>query len=108
MTDIRIGMAGYGEVGRIFSEGLKDKPGVASAIAWDLKFQLAAMGPELRANAHRMGIDAAGGMAQLCEAATLIISAVTASSTLAVAQEAALHIRPGAFFLDLNSASPGT
>jgi 3-hydroxyisobutyrate dehydrogenase-like beta-hydroxyacid dehydrogenase len=38
----------------------------------------------------------------------LIISAVTASNTLAVAQEAAQHIRAGAVFLDLNSASPGT
>jgi 3-hydroxyisobutyrate dehydrogenase-like beta-hydroxyacid dehydrogenase len=33
---------------------------------------------------------------------------VTASNTLAVAQEAAAFIRPGATFLDLNSASPGT
>jgi 3-hydroxyisobutyrate dehydrogenase-like beta-hydroxyacid dehydrogenase len=37
----------------------------------------------------------------------LVISAVTASNTLAVAQEAAQFIRPGAMFLDLNSASPG-
>ncbi|HOM21230.1 MAG TPA: DUF1932 domain-containing protein, partial [Ottowia sp.] len=37
-----------------------------------------------------------------------VISAVTASSTLAVAEEAARHIRPGTLFLDLNSASPGT
>jgi 3-hydroxyisobutyrate dehydrogenase-like beta-hydroxyacid dehydrogenase len=47
-------------------------------------------------------------MATLCAASDLVISAVTASSTLAVAQEAARHIRAGAVFLDLNSASPGT
>ncbi len=40
--------------------------------------------------------------------ANLIISAVTASNTLAVAREVALNIRPGSYFLDLNSASPGT
>jgi 3-hydroxyisobutyrate dehydrogenase-like beta-hydroxyacid dehydrogenase len=44
----------------------------------------------------------------LCEQADLLISAVTASNTLAVAQAAAEHIRPGSIFLDLNSASPGT
>jgi 3-hydroxyisobutyrate dehydrogenase-like beta-hydroxyacid dehydrogenase len=45
---------------------------------------------------------------QLCDKATLLISAVTASNTLAVAVEAARSIRPGTVFLDLNSASPGT
>jgi 3-hydroxyisobutyrate dehydrogenase-like beta-hydroxyacid dehydrogenase len=38
----------------------------------------------------------------------VVVSAVTASNTLAVAQAVSAHIRPGAFFLDLNSASPGT
>ena len=47
-------------------------------------------------------------MQALCAASSLVISAVTASNTLAVAQEAAQHIQPGAIFLDLNSASPGT
>ena len=37
-----------------------------------------------------------------------IISAVTASNTLEVAQEAARLMQRGATFLDLNSASPGT
>jgi hypothetical protein len=47
-------------------------------------------------------------MAGLCAACDLVISAVTASNTLAVAREAAQHMRPGTVFLDLNSASPGT
>ncbi len=54
------------------------------------------------------GITAFDSMATLCGQANLVISAVTASNTLAVAEEAAKHIRPGSFFLDLNSASPGT
>jgi len=108
MTGICIGMIGYGEVGKIFTEGLKNKLGVASMITWDLKFAAPGTSPDLSAAAHRMGIAAAAGMAQLCEAATLIVSAVTASNTLAVAQEAARQLRPGTLFLDLNSASPGT
>jgi 3-hydroxyisobutyrate dehydrogenase-like beta-hydroxyacid dehydrogenase len=47
-------------------------------------------------------------MRALCETSTFILSAVTASSTLAVAHEAARHLRAGSVFLDLNSASPGT
>jgi 3-hydroxyisobutyrate dehydrogenase-like beta-hydroxyacid dehydrogenase len=47
-------------------------------------------------------------MQAVCAESSLLISAVTASSTLAVAQEAAPHLRPGTVFLDLNSASPGT
>ncbi len=54
------------------------------------------------------GVKAASGMADLCAQATLVISAVTASNTLAAAEEAAGSIRPGTLFLDLNSASPGT
>jgi 3-hydroxyisobutyrate dehydrogenase-like beta-hydroxyacid dehydrogenase len=47
-------------------------------------------------------------MKELCESSDLIISAVTASNTLAVAREAAQFVRAGTVFLDLNSASPGT
>jgi 3-hydroxyisobutyrate dehydrogenase-like beta-hydroxyacid dehydrogenase len=108
MTDIRIGVIGYGEVGKIFSAGLKDQSGVSAVAAWDLKFAQSGTGPTLRATAGDAGIIAASGMAQLCKEATLVISAVTASGTLEAAQAAARHIEPGTFFLDLNSASPGT
>ena len=103
--DLRqIGLAGYGEVGNIFGAGLKGKPGVTGVAAWDLKFDDAAA----RARAVDSGIAAMGSMAQLCADADLVISEVTASSTFAVAEEAAPHLRAGSFFLDLNSASPGT
>ncbi|MDI1275410.1 NAD(P)-dependent oxidoreductase [Polaromonas sp.] len=101
-----VGMIGYGEVGKIFTAGLKDK--VAGVSAWDLIFDVPALRDAQRAHAAQAGVAACASMAALCERADLIISAVTASSTLAVAQAAAAHIRPGAVFLDLNSASPGT
>jgi 3-hydroxyisobutyrate dehydrogenase-like beta-hydroxyacid dehydrogenase len=103
-----IGLAGYGEVGKIFGAGLKGQGGVKSASAWDLKFLDAALGEPERAHAAAAGIAAQPSMQALCAQSDLVISAVTASNTLAVAQEAAAHIRPGAVFLDLNSASPGT
>jgi 3-hydroxyisobutyrate dehydrogenase-like beta-hydroxyacid dehydrogenase len=102
----RIGVVGYGEVGRIFAAGLK--PQVAQVSAWDLKFAQPASAAAEQAHAQAAGIRACGSMQALCEASDLVISAVTASNTLAVAQEAARFLRPDTVFLDLNSASPGT
>jgi 3-hydroxyisobutyrate dehydrogenase-like beta-hydroxyacid dehydrogenase len=104
----RIGIIGYGEVGKIFADGLKTKSGVTSMAAWDLKFKDEASGGVELAHAKQAGVNACASMQALCKASSFIISAVTASNTLAVAQEAAKHIRSGTVFLDLNSASPGT
>ena len=103
-----IGVIGYGEVGKTFTAGLKDKPGVAHTCAWDLKFADAKLQAAEKAHAAQAGVTAQPSMQALCANADLVLSAVTASNTLAVAQEAARHIRPGSLFLDLNSASPGT
>lgn len=102
----RIGVVGYGEVGKVFASGLK--PQVRQVSAWDLKFAQPGVAPAERAHAQQHGIVACGSMQELCAASDLVISAVTASNTLAVAQEAAGFIGAGALFLDLNSASPGT
>ncbi|HEY8356206.1 MAG TPA: DUF1932 domain-containing protein [Ramlibacter sp.] len=107
MANTALGIIGFGEVGAIFGRGLRDKAGVQAVHAWDLQFA----GPDgaaARSAASQDGIEPAADMAALCARATLLISAVTASNTLAVAEEAALHVRPGTVFLDLNSASPGT
>ncbi|MFZ2388284.1 MAG: DUF1932 domain-containing protein [Polaromonas sp.] len=103
-----IGLIGYGEVGKIFSAGLKDKPGVTTLSAWDVKLANPATQAAEQAHAQAAGVTAQPSARALCEASDLVISAVTASNTLAVAQEAAQFIRPGTIFLDLNSASPGT
>jgi 3-hydroxyisobutyrate dehydrogenase-like beta-hydroxyacid dehydrogenase len=102
----RIGIVGYGEVGKTFAAGLK--PRVAQLAAWDLKFAVAETAEAEQGHAQARGVHACGSMQALCEASDLVLSAVTASNTLAVAEEAARFLRPGALFLDLNSASPGT
>jgi len=102
-----LGIIGYGEVGGIFARGLLGKTGIASVHAWDLKFAGGA-GEQAQAAASAEGVQPVASMAALCAQATLLVSAVTASNTLAVAEEAARHARPGTVFLDLNSASPGT
>ena len=103
-----IGLIGYGEVGKTFSAGLKAPSGVASMSAWDLKFVNPTFKDAELAHAVQAGVQTCLSMRALCDASELVISAVTASSALAVAQEAAQHMRAGSVFLDLNSASPGT
>ena len=103
----RLGIVGYGEVGRIFAAGLRAR-GVGDLVVWDLRFASPAQQAEPLAHAQAAGVHAADSVAALCAGRQLIVSAVTASNTLAVAEAVAPHIAPGAVFLDLNSASPGT
>ena len=105
--NLNVGLIGYGEVGKIFSNVLKAK-GLAWVGAWDIVFGDALLGGAQRLHATAHGVEACESAGVLCAKATLIMSAVTASNTLAVAQEIARTIRPGTVFLDLNSASPGT
>lgn len=108
MTIQHIGLIGYGEVGKTFALGLQPQPGVTGVGAWDLKFAQAATREVELAHAAQHGVVVHDSAAALCAASDLVISAVTASRTLEVAQEVAASIRPGTLFLDLNSASPGT
>jgi 3-hydroxyisobutyrate dehydrogenase-like beta-hydroxyacid dehydrogenase len=101
---MKTALIGYGEVGRILAEDLRAR-GVQVA-AHDLKLG----GPgaaELQSHAGAQGVVLAASHHQAVAGAELVISAVTASQTLAVAQAAAPGLAPGAFFLDFNSASPG-
>jgi 3-hydroxyisobutyrate dehydrogenase-like beta-hydroxyacid dehydrogenase len=62
----------------------------------------------MRAHATDAGVEPMPSLAALLERADVVISAVTASQAHAVAVEATPSIRPGTWFVDLNSASPGT
>jgi 3-hydroxyisobutyrate dehydrogenase-like beta-hydroxyacid dehydrogenase len=99
-----VGLVGYGEVGRILAEDLRAR-GVAVS-AFDLKLATDAA-PALREHAAAHGVALVDDHAALASQADLIVSAVTASQTVAVAEACAATIQPGAFFLDFNSASPG-
>ena len=99
-----VGLVGYGEVGRILAEDLRAH-GVR-VDAYDLKLD-SAQGAALREHAAQHGVVLAPGHAALAASADLIVSAVTASQAVPVAQACAPGVRAGAFFLDFNSASPG-
>jgi 3-hydroxyisobutyrate dehydrogenase-like beta-hydroxyacid dehydrogenase len=100
----QIGIVGYGEVGRILAEDLR-KDGVRVA-AYDVKLD-AGPADAMRFHAGMHGVPLMASHADLAGAADFIISAVTASQTVAVAQACAPAIRQGTWYLDFNSASPG-
>jgi 3-hydroxyisobutyrate dehydrogenase-like beta-hydroxyacid dehydrogenase len=101
-----VSLIGYGEVGRILAEDLRAQ-GVA-VCAYDRKLQAGeAQALPLREHASRHGIALAHSHADAARGAELIVSAVTASQAVSVAQACEAGIERGAFFLDFNSASPG-
>ena len=99
-----VGLVGYGEVGRILAEDLRAQ-GVAVS-AYDLKLD-GATGVALREHAAAHGVTLLASHAALAARSDLVVSAVTASQAVPVAQGCAGGMRRGARFLDLNSASPG-
>lgn len=101
---MRIALIGYGEVGRILGEDLALAG--QTLTAYDVKLhtderQLFAE----HARAH--GVQLAESHADAVRAAELVVSAVTASQTVAAAEACAGALPQGSFFLDFNSASPG-
>ncbi|MGB8432680.1 MAG: DUF1932 domain-containing protein, partial [Burkholderiales bacterium] len=104
---MRVGLIGYGEVGKIFAQALIER-GAAWVGTYDILLNDAAKAPTMRAHAEQAGVTALDSAAALLDRADAVISAVTASQTLAVATEASTSIRSGTWYLDVNSASPGT
>ena len=100
-----IGLVGYGEVGRILAEDLRAR-GIENILAYDIKLGGADEVP-LRAHATQYGVRLTASHAELAAGADLVISAVTASQAVPVAVSSAPTLKPGAWFVDFNSASPG-
>jgi 3-hydroxyisobutyrate dehydrogenase-like beta-hydroxyacid dehydrogenase len=101
---VDIALIGYGEVGRILAEDLRAAG--HAVCAHDLKLGTEAGNP-LREHAARHGVVLAASHAAAVRGAALVVSAVTASQAVPVAQACAGSLDAGAFFLDFNSASPG-
>ena len=103
-THWNIGLVGYGEVGRILAEDLRRQNFAVAAYDVKLGGNLAGA---LRDHASVHGVALASCHADLAAQADLVVSAVTASQAVPVAQACAPAIKPGGWFLDFNSASPG-
>jgi 3-hydroxyisobutyrate dehydrogenase-like beta-hydroxyacid dehydrogenase len=101
----RLCFIGFGEAGRAFAAGLQEV-GVRTQSAWDILFPEPA-GERLRDAARSLGVRQATSAADAVAGADIVISAVTAASSLDAARAAKDHLRPEQFFLDVNSVSPG-
>jgi len=102
---LRVGLIGYGEVGRILAEDLRALDVAVSA--FDLKLADETAAAPLRRHAAAQGVTLAASHAEVAAGCELLISAVTASQAVAVARACAPGLAAGTFFLDFNSASPG-
>ncbi|WFU44489.1 DUF1932 domain-containing protein [Bradyrhizobium sp. CB82] len=100
----QIGLVGYGEVGKILAEDLRQQD--IKVAAFDLKLGNG-QGVALRDHTTKHGVKLAASHADLTARCDLIVSAVTASQAVSVAQACAAAINQRRWFLDFNSASPG-
>jgi len=103
----RIALIGFGEVGKTFARGFLAS-GRFDIATFDVLFDNSAAGAARREAARTLGVEAAPTAAAAASGAQVVISAVTAASALAVAEAAGRYLRPGQFFLDINSVAPET
>ena len=103
--DWNVDLVGYGEVGRILAEDLRKQD--VNVSAYDIKLRSDQTGGALRDHAATHRVALAASHADLAAQSDFIVSAVTASQAVPVAQACAGALKPGAWFLDFNSASPG-
>ncbi len=95
---------GFGEVGQILAADLL-QAGAEPTGLYDLKFDDPNSIPS---RAVKPPLRAASNAPDAVKGAQLVISAVTAANGLDAARSVVEGLEPGAFFLDLNSVSPGS
>ena len=105
----RLALIGFGEAGRIFGAGLAASKRF-DVVTYDLLLDApdAAAREGLRAAAQERGVGIARSTAEAVDGAHIVISAVTAASSIDVARAAAPALGAGAYFVDVNSVSPRT
>jgi 3-hydroxyisobutyrate dehydrogenase-like beta-hydroxyacid dehydrogenase len=101
----RISFIGFGEAGQAIAAGLREA-GIERIAAWDILFP-EAEGARLTAAGEIMGVHTATSAAEAVQETDLIISAVTAASSVDAARSVAPHLSGNPYYLDINSVSPG-
>jgi 3-hydroxyisobutyrate dehydrogenase-like beta-hydroxyacid dehydrogenase len=96
---------GFGEAGQAIATGLRET-GIERMSAWDILFPHAG-GERLKHAADSIGVRCAGSAADAVRNANIVVSAVTAASSIDAAQSVAPHLAGEPFLLDINSVSPG-
>src|SRR3954467_3758101 len=101
----RLCFIGFGEAGQAIASGLRDT-GIETIAAWDILFPPAG-GTPLKQAGETMGARVATSAADAARGADIIVSAVTAASSLEAARSVEPHLTGNPYFLDINSVSPG-
>ena len=100
----RLCFIGFGEAGQAIASGLREA-GVEQIAAWDILFP-EDEGARLREAGETIGARLASSAADAVVNSDIIISAVTAGSSLDAARSVAPHLSGNPYFLDVNSVSP--
>jgi 3-hydroxyisobutyrate dehydrogenase-like beta-hydroxyacid dehydrogenase len=100
-----IAFIGFGEAGQAIAAGLREA-GAGQLAAWDILLPQSA-GEKLRQAAAASGVRCAQSAADAVGDADIVISAVTAASSVDAAASVKSHFGGRPFVLDINSVSPG-
>jgi 3-hydroxyisobutyrate dehydrogenase-like beta-hydroxyacid dehydrogenase len=100
-----IAFIGFGEAGQAIAAGLREA-GAATMAAWDILFPHS-KGGTLKQAADAIGVRRANSAADAVRDADMIISAVTAASSVEAVQSIKPHLAGAPYVLDINSVSPG-
>ena len=101
----RVSFIGFGEAGQAIASGLRES-GIERIAAWDILFPQAD-GARLKDAGSKMDVRLAASAADAVAETDLVISAVTAASSLEAARSVAPHLAGRPYYLDINSVSPG-
>jgi 3-hydroxyisobutyrate dehydrogenase-like beta-hydroxyacid dehydrogenase len=101
----RVSFIGFGEAGQAIAAGLRES-GIQSIAAWDILFP-APQGVQLKAAGDTIGVKLASSAAEAVAGTDMVISAVTAASSLEAARSITPHLSGNPYYLDINSVSPG-
>ncbi len=101
----RVSFIGFGEAGQAIASGLREG-GIERIAAWDILFP-ESTGTKLKAAGESLGVRLASSAADAVAETDLIISAVTAASSLEAARSVEPHLTGVPYYLDINSVSPG-
>ena len=103
---ISIAFIGFGEAGQHIARGLK-AAGAGPIRCYDILFDKGGEGAErIRSRAAEIGVAACATQAEAVKGASIVFSAVTASSAHAAASATAPGLAAGQYYVDINSCSP--
>jgi len=102
---LSVGFIGFGEAGFEMAKGLHSE-GTIRLFVYDLKGQDLEKAAWIKQRAREAGAAYLESTEEVVRKSDVILSLVTPEACVAVAREAALHLKPGQIYLDLTSSFP--